>query len=145
VDRKIKKWIILDGEKCIGCGVCQQVCPVNQNQHLTDRYGQNRIPPILFQNGNQVIEMGGICTQCTNAPCMHFCPMRVITRDEKTGAICVKKEFCIGCGMCLTACPNDAIFLDRERGKAIKCELCGGNPLCVANCSVNALQLFSVT
>ena len=143
IDRDIKQWLVFHEEKCTGCGMCQEVCPVNEHKNVTDRYGQNRVSPILFQDKNDLVDPTNVCLQCTNAPCMHFCPTKVISRDEKTGAVRVEKEFCIGCGMCLTACPNDAIFLDRERGKAIKCEMCGGSPRCAEHCPTGALQVSS--
>lgn len=144
VDREGKKFIAYHPEKCTLCEGCQGVCPVNHYQNLTDKGGGKISSPALFRSQKEAVDFRAVCAQCTNAPCRHFCPAKVITRHEKTGAIVVEKELCIGCGLCVTACPNDAIFLDTGRGKAIKCELCGGDPLCVKKCPAEALQWISV-
>ncbi len=140
VDRGQKQVIVFHDEKCTLCEICQNVCPVNRYHNLRDESGGRRESPVLFRSHNGVLDLQAVCSQCSNAPCRHFCPAQVISRDKITGAIVVAKEHCIGCGMCITACPNNAIFLDAERGKAIKCELCGGDPLCVKNCPTAALE-----
>ncbi len=143
MDRGVKQIIVLHQEKCNLCETCQSVCPVNRHPNLSDEGGRRLVQPVLFRSQDGKLDLQAVCSQCSNAPCRHFCPAQVITRDEKTGAIVVAKEHCIGCGLCVTACPNDAIFLDTERGKAVKCELCGGDPLCVKNCPAGALQALS--
>ena len=40
----------------------------------------------------------------------------------------------------MLACPFGNIHFDDERGAAIKCELCGGNPRCVEYCPTGALS-----
>ncbi len=50
----------------------------------------------------------------------------------------VVKENCNGCGQCIMACPYGVIFQDPETSKAIKCDLCGGAPQCI-KCPYDAL------
>ena len=45
---------------------------------------------------------------------------------------------CNGCGDCVTACPYGMIE-QYGSGKAYKCDMCGGNPACVAECHYGAL------
>ncbi|MEW5785371.1 MAG: 4Fe-4S binding protein [Bacillota bacterium] len=52
------------------------------------------------------------------------------------------KEKCTGCGACVAACPDGMINLDAH-GKADKCDLCEGEPLCVRYCSPGALKLVA--
>ncbi len=67
-----------------------------------------------------------------------------LTRNEDAVVI-LDEDRCVGCGMCVTVCPNDAIHLDRSRGKASKCDLCGnGERACVAACIAGALAAESV-
>ena len=46
---------------------------------------------------------------------------------------------CNGCGQCIIACPYGVIFQDPITKKAIKCDLCGGDPKCI-KCPYNALE-----
>lgn len=54
----------------------------------------------------------------------------------------VDEALCIGCELCVDACPLDAIKLHPETGSAIKCDLCAGQPKCVERCPRGALSLF---
>jgi Fe-S-cluster-containing hydrogenase component 2 len=51
----------------------------------------------------------------------------------------VDTDLCIGCGMCSIACPLGGITVDADAGHAVKCDLCGGDPLCVKFCAYGAL------
>ena len=56
----------------------------------------------------------------------------------------VNYDICVGCGLCVEACPWAMPALDGPvRGattKSHKCHLCGGSPECVAACPSGALQ-----
>ncbi len=69
--------------------------------------------------------------------------MGAITLNEHTGAWIVDVEECIGCSDCVEACSFGGIVFDEELGVPLKCDLCGGEPECVAMCPTGALQLVS--
>lgn len=52
--------------------------------------------------------------------------------------ILVNKEGCIRCGACEGACPTAAIAVSPQ--DVIFCDMCSGEPKCVANCSTGALK-----
>jgi Fe-S-cluster-containing dehydrogenase component len=54
--------------------------------------------------------------------------------SEKTGAILVDADKCVGCGNCIDACPGRVPFLHPVTRKAIICDLCDGDPLCSKVC-----------
>lgn len=43
------------------------------------------------------------CKHCENAPCIALCPSNAIKRVD--GTVLIEKEKCIGCKVCITACP----------------------------------------
>lgn len=48
----------------------------------------------------------------------------------------MNKERCIGCRVCIVACPFGAMSFDTEQHVACKCDLCGGAPKCVEICKI---------
>jgi len=50
----------------------------------------------------------------------------------------IDEELCTGCGDCVAGCPYGMIE-QYGSGTAYKCDLCGGNPACVAECHFGAL------
>jgi Fe-S-cluster-containing hydrogenase component 2 len=51
----------------------------------------------------------------------------------------VDEKLCVGCRMCTMACPFGLIVIGLNQ-KAIKCDLCGGDPECVKACTYGALE-----
>jgi Fe-S-cluster-containing hydrogenase component 2 len=70
------------------------------------------------------------------------CPNKAINRNVETGAMEVDESLCIGCGVCALSCPFGLIVMGISE-KAIKCNLCGGDPECVKACTYGALEFAS--
>lgn len=135
----MKRNIVIDIDKCTGCGVCELVCsfkhsgefnPLKSRIHVTSSWKDMLAVPI-------------VCQQCEEAWCSRICPANAITmtRDEVTGAtlVTVSEDKCVGCKMCMLVCPFGCIVVS-EKGYAEKCDLCGGDPECVKFCYHGALQ-----
>ncbi len=81
-----------------------------------------------------------VCQQCEDAPYAAICPVEAITRDPDIDAVVVGSNLCVGCQMCIVACPFGALLLDRDRRQVIQCDLCdGADPWCVRFCGPGAL------
>ena len=48
------------------------------------------------------------CQHCANPACAKVCPVGATWRDEKTGIVVQDVDKCIGCRMCMGACPYSA-------------------------------------
>jgi Fe-S-cluster-containing dehydrogenase component len=86
---------------------------------------------------------------CEESACVVGCPTGAASKDEKTGAVRINKELCIGCHSCALACPFGVPRYDLDE-KMQKCQLCaerveaGLEPACVRVCPVGALKFESV-
>jgi tetrathionate reductase subunit B len=53
-----------------------------------------------------------LCNNCQNPPCVLPCPVKGATYQRKEdGVVMVNRDLCIGCGLCVKACPYGARFL----------------------------------
>ena len=54
---------------------------------------------------------------------------------------CIDEGACIGCTLCIAACPVDAIIGAQKRMHAVLASLCSGCELCVAPCPVDCIAM----
>ena len=90
------------------------------------------------------VEVPHLCAQCMDYPCVDACPVEALSTDPIYGAVIVDREKCKSCGACITACPGTVPFLHPGYNKVIICDLCGGEPECVAICPTDALKMITV-
>lgn len=159
----------IDQKRCIGCNTCVLACKMQNN--VPDGFLWNRV---LTENVEKFDDAEGTypnltrdylpiaCQHCDNAPCEKACPTGATYTDEK-GRVEIDYEKCIGCRMCMAACPynarafnwnepvrstpgsyGDARVPERGIGITEKCTLCkeradeGEAPMCVLCCPVDA-------
>jgi len=130
-----RKMLIVDYEKCVGCGFCEMACAIQQGKTVSST--KSMIGLVRFRDVGIIFPM--VCQQCLKPLCADSCPTGALSRNEETGAMVVDPDLCIACKMCTVACPLAGIFVDFEVGHAVKCNLCNGDPLCVKVCGYGAL------
>jgi len=131
-----KKIIMVDPEKCTGCRNCELVCSVKHNGVSNPSLA--RIHIVKWEKVGVYIPMS--CQQCEDAPCMAVCPKDAICRDEALDSVSINHDVCIGCKMCVSACPFGAMRWNSKRGRVFKCNLCNGDPQCVRFCYTKAVD-----
>jgi Fe-S-cluster-containing dehydrogenase component len=87
------------------------------------------------------------CQHCEEAACVLACPTGAVRRLSPGKPVLLEEARCIGCSMCVQACPFGVMAM-RPGGKvAFKCDLCvtrlakGFQPACVSSCPTRALSL----
>jgi len=135
----------INPDQCIGCRSCELACALENDGILAA--GRSRIAVISFAESREYglpYHFPTTCRQCDDAPCLMACPENAIVNDLKDGRIVrVDTEQCTGCGQCTRACPFGAIPIDANSRKAYKCELCDGDPACVAICPTDAVTFVA--
>jgi len=130
----------IEPEKCTGCKQCELACSWIQTG--TFQPSKSVIRVHVFDE--QASFAPYACFQCDEAWCMKACPVHAIDVDESTGAKIVIDEVCVGCKLCVIACPFGTIFFDRSSDTATKCDLCAGDPACARACPTGAISVAEV-
>jgi carbon-monoxide dehydrogenase iron sulfur subunit len=132
----MKKIILFDPEKCVGCKQCALSCSFIKEHSFS--LGKARNKTLWVYKKNMFVPIS--CQHCEKPLCLEVCPTGAISRNENTGAIVINDERCNSCKACIETCPFDAMIWDVGRGCVVKCDLCGGDPECVKHCLYGTLS-----
>ncbi|MRX82792.1 4Fe-4S dicluster domain-containing protein [Eggerthella sp. HF-4214] len=159
--------MVIDLKRCMGCQTCSTSCKLSNN--LPDDTWWTRV---LTVGGDVIDTASGTypnahmrhvplgCQHCENPACVKVCPVGATFKDAETGVVRQDYDKCIGCRMCMSACPYTGVrsFNWEEPKYAIgfpvgdpdasphqkhtveKCTLCnnllakGEEPKCVVSC-----------
>lgn len=164
-----KLGMIIDLERCIGCHTCANACKMHNgvpmgmlwNRVLTE--GCDAIDGAVGTYPNLTRAYIPLaCQHCENPACRRVCPTGATYKDA-LGRVEVDYDKCIGCRMCMAACPYNARVFNwsepkrdpdfkyghkdvpvRPKGIVEKCTLCkertdrDEEPLCIVCCPTEA-------
>lgn len=138
--------LVLDLNRCTRCQECVKACARTHPDDITR----------LVLEGNRFANylVPSACRSCHDPLCLVGCPVDAIHRrpGEKSLAIVIEENRCIGCGLCAHNCPFGSIHMTmRPKGSGIanvyprlatNCDLCethmDGKPQCVHHCPHDA-------
>jgi Fe-S-cluster-containing hydrogenase component 2 len=132
-----RKFVSVDPGKCIGCGICEYACTVEKGEGVWNPL-RSRIRVVRMA---PVFNFALTCRGCDDAKCVKACPERALSQSESTGLLIIDQTKCKGCDWCVQACDHGGITIHSDTGKAIACDLCGGEPKCVESCPEEALEI----
>ena len=130
-------------DKCLGCKSCEITCAVahSENQNLLKSL-REKIPPlprkkILYSKGKNYPVS---CRSCKDPMCLDACMAAAITLDREKG-VSHDRQRCVGCWMCVMACPYGAIRPDKAAKIPLRCDKCKDKdqPACIAACPTGAI------
>jgi anaerobic carbon-monoxide dehydrogenase iron sulfur subunit len=141
--------VMISRKKCTGCHMCELACSA---------YHEGAYRPSVARlysecNPTTTEIKGHTCLQTGCAKCQQACPNdAIVTKQitvtpkgffeskEKVGdsvegfVLVVDEEKCTNCGECYEVCPTGVIHEHPDREVAFKCDLCDGEPQCIAFC-----------
>ncbi len=172
-----RRWVFLvDTTKCVGCGLCVKACkkenevpydaPVTRTwveRYVVTRDGQTHIDSpngardgftdpriddqeIPAEEITKAFFVPKLCNQCENPACVQVCPVGA-TFQTRDGVVLVDRNWCIGCGYCIMACPYGVRFFHPVYKVAEKCTFCyhriskGLESACVQACPFEARRM----
>jgi len=133
------KQLVLKAEKCMNCQTCVMVCSF---KHFGE-FAPTLSAVTVFDYEKEVVSIPVMCLQCDEAYCVNICPTKAMHHNE-AGVAEVDYERCLGCKLCLLACPFGNISYSPAAKRIFKCDLCGGDPMCAKHCAAGAI-LFEDT
>jgi molybdopterin-containing oxidoreductase family iron-sulfur binding subunit len=157
----------IDLQRCMGCHTCAVACKIENN--LPNNIWWNRV---LTEGGDAQDSTSGdypnvyreyitmACQHCENPACTRVCPVGATYKREEDGVVFQDYDKCIGCRMCIAACPytgvrsfnweeaqhyhdfavGDANVPPHQKHTVEKCTLCahrltrGEEPACIDAC-----------
>jgi len=123
--------IHIDLSKCTGCRRCETACAFFHTGRINNHLARIKVEHI-YEIG---IDGPVVCQQCQERYCLK-CPVDALSIGEY-GQVIVSPTICTLCGACEKNCPIGAI--EQFNGFVFVCDLCGGDPKCVAACTENAI------
>ena len=161
----------IDTRRCIGCSTCVVGCKLENyvpdgtfwNRVLTDGGAREDTPAGNYPNLSMV-QFTVNCQHCENPACVKVCPVGATYKDPETGVVRQDYDKCIGCRMCMAACPYTGVrsfnwdepsysaevryggqdVPTHQKHVVEKCTMCwhrlarGENPACVDICPARA-------
>jgi len=175
-DDKVRWGFLVDTTKCVGCGLCVKACK-NENEipydaaitrtwveryvitrdgkvHADSPMGARdgftspkiREEEIDPDNISKAFFVPKLCNQCDTPACVQVCPVGA-TYQTRDGVVLIDRDWCIGCGYCVMACPYGVRFFHPKYKVADKCHFCyhritkGMKTACVDACPFGARQV----
>ncbi|MGQ9631092.1 MAG: 4Fe-4S dicluster domain-containing protein [bacterium] len=130
----MNKILAINPDKCTNCKMCELACSMVKIGEFNP--ARSRIRVNAFPEDFAYIPLA--CFQCADAPCAKVCPAGALVGEP--GLVRFDPDACIGCKMCILACPFGVISFDVSKGIIAKCDACDGDPECVRFCTPGAIE-----
>ena len=107
---------VIDIQACIGCTSCAVACKIENN--IPDEIWWNKVFTDGGRNFNTpkgkypnltISNYTLACQHCENPACTTVCPVGATYKNSETGAVVQDYDKCIGCRMCMSACPYTGV------------------------------------
>jgi menaquinone reductase, iron-sulfur cluster-binding subunit len=122
-EAKARLGMVIDLDRCSGCGACMIACAVEHNvppapPEADERKGLTWMRVYRAQEGGgregaQIAFLPVSCQHCgEETPCRSVCPQNAVDVDPRSGIVSQIPSRCLGCRYCMAACPYHARYFN---------------------------------
>ncbi len=138
------KQLYYDVKKCLGCKSCEIACAIAHSvtQDLLkilkeEKLSLPRKKVYSAKGKNYPVS----CRHCEDPKCVVACMSGCLKYDKEKGMVIHDESRCVGCWMCVMACPYGAIKPNIKTKIPVRCDKCKDKdePACVAACPTGAI------
>ena len=99
-------YIVVDPKKCCGCQTCMMACSLVHEGKINTKLARIQVIQNPYGHYPDDIDVQQ-CRQCVFPACFAACPVpEAFFIDTENGNVTrIDKSTCIGCQLCITACP----------------------------------------
>ena len=124
----VRKGLLFDVTRCVGCGACYQACkernhlPETDSNFLEDHLSAQTYTVVQSRNQRFVRRL---CMHCEVPTCASVCPVAALEKTS-AGPVVYHEDRCIGCRYCMVACPFSVPRYEWTKvlPRVRKCDLC---------------------
>ncbi|MBU1680844.1 MAG: 4Fe-4S dicluster domain-containing protein, partial [Bacteroidetes bacterium] len=153
--------MIIDLQKCVGCGACAIACKTENNTDL--RHDGQTFNWADFQFSMEgefpnvkYTALPVLCNHCTDAACVAVCPVKDKAMFKTEDGITMHNdERCIGCRRCQKACPYSVNNIDEGNAqysvisfnskKSVPHEFFENKEELIAGCTISGAGLAKIS
>ena len=112
-----KYGMAIDTKRCVACNRCSMACKIEHNLPLGMLWNRALyngadyllVPQGTYEEGLKTEMYTLACQHCENPACTKVCPVGATYKDPETGVVRQDYDKCIGCRMCMAACPYTGV------------------------------------
>jgi len=139
----LRRGILVDVTKCVGCGECVAGCQKANGQpsHTPKGFDEQSYTFLMDRGGD--VHVRRLCMHCQQPTCASVCPVGALKKTPG-GPVTYDADKCMGCRYCLMACPFGVPSYEwrSARPRVQKCQMCSGRgskgPACAEACPAEA-------